>query len=327
MKNWMHSALVGVLLLGAAQGRGQNLVPNGSFEDFIACPDELGDIGQVQGWVPFSGTPDYYNACSDTAVSDVPGNAFGVQPASDGNAYVGCCTFIEDVPYRECIQAQLLAPLMVGQPVFISMALSPGGFGLYEANSVQLGATGIGVRFANQPSGWGLFITDQAALHMSTILLDTSQWVTIGGSYVPDSAYTWVQIGNFFSDASTSTAMLDPDALTPGAYAFIDNVCVSSVEGTCMVPDGLPAGHLLNNNPIARVFGNKLVITSIGGGTRWRTWIFDAFGRECMAEVQAAEADGQLTIGLADLAPGNYTVRLRETNGRLLSARFIITQP
>lgn len=306
---------------------GQNLVPNGSFEDYIACPDELGDIGQVQGWIPFSGTPDYYNACSDTAVSDVPGNAFGVQPASDGNAYVGCYTFIEDTPYRECVQAQLLAPLVVGQPVIISMALSPGGFGLYEANSVQLGANGIGIRFANQPSGWGLLITDQAAFHISAILLDTSQWVTIGGSYVPDSAYTWIQIGNFFSDASTSTAMMDPDALTPGAYAFIDNVCVSSVEGVCLVPDGSPAEHLSTNNLRARVFGNDLVLSPIGSGTRWRARLFDVSGRECMAEAQVAEADGHLTIGLADLAPGNYTVRLREANGRLLSARFIITQP
>jgi hypothetical protein len=47
----------------------QNLVPNGSFEQYDTCPTNVNgtSLQYANSWVnPNAGTPDYYNACDGT---------------------------------------------------------------------------------------------------------------------------------------------------------------------------------------------------------------------------------------------------------------------
>ena len=59
-----------LLLLSILTGQfafAQNLVPNPSFENYSACPENISEIDFALPWTSTTGaTPDYYNSCSTT---------------------------------------------------------------------------------------------------------------------------------------------------------------------------------------------------------------------------------------------------------------------
>ena len=109
---------------------GQNLVPNASFEDTVACPisyshhlpTEYNAVINAPPWfIPTWGTSDYFNQCNDSIVS-VPLNFRGYQPAKTGFAYMGIFTALGY--YREYISAPLLTSLQAGTVYYASMFVS-----------------------------------------------------------------------------------------------------------------------------------------------------------------------------------------------------------
>ena len=96
-----------------------NLVPNPSFEDTVSCPNAGGQLNQTLYWFnPTSGSPDYYNLCSNGM--GVPLNGAGFQYALSGKAYVGvyvAARMILNGPLegREYIQAALTDTLIHGK--------------------------------------------------------------------------------------------------------------------------------------------------------------------------------------------------------------------
>ena len=82
----------------------QNLVPNGSFENFTQCPQNSNLIYFATGWfqpnkypgglsVNQSSESDYYNVCDTSLNVSVPKNWMGYQYAKTGNAFVGITTY------------------------------------------------------------------------------------------------------------------------------------------------------------------------------------------------------------------------------------------
>lgn len=87
--------LYSILLLSGFLRSQENLVPNGSFEEFWQCPvgNDLND-GQFERckywWKPTtSGTADYFNECHTGGIVGVPNNFWGYQEAFHGKGYVG----------------------------------------------------------------------------------------------------------------------------------------------------------------------------------------------------------------------------------------------
>lgn len=83
------------ILICCQHGLSQNLVQNGSFEEFTDCP--LGGFKKakeslgIPDWFGLAfGTPDYYNSCAgSSAPFGVPNNWRGYQSAYHGDAYLG----------------------------------------------------------------------------------------------------------------------------------------------------------------------------------------------------------------------------------------------
>src|SRR5436189_139332 len=75
-------------LLLSTSASAQNLVPNPSFEDTVACPTTVDQVYKATGWHSYRPSPDYFNTCADSAsLFSVPYNAFGYQYPRTGNAY------------------------------------------------------------------------------------------------------------------------------------------------------------------------------------------------------------------------------------------------
>ena len=218
-----------------------NLVPNPSFETFTNCPTTLSMIGNATGWSSYRGSPDYYNACNTSSNSlGVPNNLAGYQNAQDGEAFAGLVAYSTGGLAREYMGAQLVQTLSIGQTYFVSFYVS-----LAEYNSLTsqyLPCNKIGTRFSTVPFQGSDFpypgpnaspINNFAHVITNTIISDTLNWTKIQGSFVADSAYKYIAIGNFFDDANTDT-IYRPNGIR--SYFFIDNICVSTSSTSCLPP-------------------------------------------------------------------------------------------
>ena len=194
----LSSFLLGVALpLGA-----QNLVPNASFEIFTQCPTSLGQIDYALGWYyPFMTSPDYFNACASLAdQTGVPQNSAGYQTPLSGLGYAGLITYLDasvapESNFRKEVMAiELATPLQPGVITSLSFAISPTGDGDQLGNRARLTTQGIGLRFS-MVADYDPFagLPNEAALYLSTIPWDTVAWLTVAGSFTPDSAYEYLK--------------------------------------------------------------------------------------------------------------------------------------
>jgi hypothetical protein len=107
-------------------GLGQNLVLNGSFEQFNTCPDQLpSNMSACYSWQnPNISSPDYFHACAPLGSGfSTPYNAVGWQQAKDSAAYVGIFCFDKNNPdTREYVTGQLTSPLVANIKYSVSLA-------------------------------------------------------------------------------------------------------------------------------------------------------------------------------------------------------------
>ncbi|MBP7513886.1 MAG: T9SS type A sorting domain-containing protein [Flavobacteriales bacterium] len=220
----------------------QNLVPNGDFEEFSICPELPNQIDRATGWFRETGTPDYFNRCAGNSGMGMPNGYFGYQDALFGDGYLGLAVYyavgVAPVPKaaEEVAAIQLSQPLQVGVPVQISFWTALGGDGALVAARMRLSVPGIGIRFSTVPNYDSLLDTDPAPpLYLVGAMTDSVSWVQVCGTFVPDSAYTYVMVGNFIPDSLIEPTVVFPQNDNDIAYVFVDNVSVSSTGSPCGV--------------------------------------------------------------------------------------------
>jgi len=285
--------------------KGQNLVPNPSFEIYDTCPSGVGDnltdeVRRAIGWSSFRNSPDYFNACADSAsYVSVPNNGFGYQPAYDGNAYCGFQTFFT-TNYREIIGCQLSSPLIIGTKYYVSFKLARA----YKALPFGVGGASnkIGARFStisyNEFTNPTL-INNFAHVYTDSIITDTLNWVNIQGSIIADSSYQYLGIGNFFDDNHT-------DTIQGRCYYWVDMVCVSTDSLTCIGSgEGIPES---NNNPPNNIFPNPAFSTITIKGKGITTYIISNTLGQVIKE---GKLNGdETTIAVSALPNGIYILAL-----------------
>lgn len=288
----MKRTLTYVLVVFAVVLQAQNLVLNPSFEEYSTCPESPGQADYALGWQKFRLTPDYFNVCNANDYCDVPSNAFGYQLPHTGDSYAGLLTYDQATPNtREYLGIALLEPLTIGIPVNVSFWISPGGWGWYQVQRFKYSADGIGLFFTTTPwSGTSGPIPNSSAVHLETPQTDTLNWVFVSGTYIPDSSYQYVVIGNCFSDSLTHLVVQDGVAPFNGAYSFIDDICVSTndeciwagQEGVTRI--GAEELTLLQPNP----FSTTIEVKSYDSDRLMSIQVHDALGNlECTRKVDS----------------------------------------
>ncbi len=198
-----------------------NLVVNPSFENYTACPDNTGgDVYKATGWDTCHQSADYFNICATFNYFEIPRNTLGFQNAAYGNAYCGFITYDASTFYRECIIGSLSAPLLVSQKYFVSFKVSC-------ADSIFIcgySTNKLGVRMSTVPQS-NVPINNFAHFYSNIVVTDTSGWTRISGSFLADSAYQYIILGNFFDDSNTTTTNFQSGNI---GYYYIDEVCLST---------------------------------------------------------------------------------------------------
>lgn len=117
-----------------------NLVPNGSFEEYDTCPDNLSQISYAKYWFsPNLSTPDYFNSCSISNASSVPTNDLGFQIAEVGNGYAGIVIYETQTisGYQEYIEVKLNIPLDYMKKYNLSFYFSVANNSYYSTNLIS----------------------------------------------------------------------------------------------------------------------------------------------------------------------------------------------
>ena len=249
----------------------QNLVPNPGFEDTDSCTFGLG-LGALHNWYSAYGTPDHHQSCLPYgSANGLPLNIFTYQEPFEGNSCAGICTYDghTGTEYREWLMAPLLDTLVPGQTYYCSFRTNAAfaGNGVNPQN--WLASDHLGMFFTTYDRQWIWGDPQPAALNEAhilhpQILSDTAGWTLVSGSFVADSAYTYLMVGNFFSNALIDT--LHFTAVVPewGRYSYVllDGVCVSPNSYACELYDaveemGGPAPYVYPNPATnALVIGN-----------------------------------------------------------------------
>ncbi len=241
----MKHALLFFFSLCCSCGMAQNLVPNPSFEEYTECPTGWASFA-VQNWFRTNGTPDYYNSCSNNGCfgGGIPCNQTGFQYAKDGNAYVGLATYQTGVlDSREFVGIELISPLEQGKRYIASMYVSLATFEFNgEPPLIACASNNIGFRFADvigdNGSGANLIpVNNIAQVYCDTVISDTLNWIRVSGSFIADSSYRYLLIGNHFDDAHTEVNCLSAQQYV-SAYYYIDAVSVST-DSTVGISDML----------------------------------------------------------------------------------------
>ena len=213
----------------------QNLIKNPSFEQYINCPQRLGNFDDdVKLWsTPTEGSTDYFNGCS--TVMGTPENFNGSQPADFGTGYAGLYLFAPD-DYREYLQAELREPLKKGINYQVTFFVS-----LAERSDYAIKE--FGVLFANHKlqvpikkvlSKKKLYQQKEndynyMEIGYTNFYSDTSDWLQVNTQFIAKGTERYLIMGNFKNNARTRLFKTKRNA-KQGAYYYVDMVSVKTVE-------------------------------------------------------------------------------------------------
>jgi hypothetical protein len=221
-----------------------NLIPNPSFEDTVSCPSNVSGINgdqiyNLMSWFPANNSPDYFNSCANynqfTNQASVPINGFGYQSAFNGNGYVGLFTFwnAPNSNYKEHLGVQLIQPLTVNNQYYFSAHVAT-GFG--SPQTIYTFSNNLGIKLSTvhyEAQTNPLIISNTSTAKYDSIIIDTLNWTLIQFSFIADSAYMYLYIGNFYDYLLTDTVRFQGTNGGKGSYYYIDNVCLSDASNFC----------------------------------------------------------------------------------------------
>ncbi len=204
----------------------QNLISNGDFEQYIACPTNQGQMSNVYYWGNAGGTPDYMNSCSSNWLVDVPNNVNGFQNARSGNGYIGIVVYAsQSTNVREYVATELyFGNLVAGKKYCFTCYVSPSGGAKYSID-----ALGVFLSPSAMGASCSFCLIDTPAYFVNTtVITDTTNWVKVSGVFTATGSERYLILGNFNTDSATATSIINPQGY-PGTYFYIDDVSLYEI--------------------------------------------------------------------------------------------------
>jgi hypothetical protein len=315
-----------------------NLVYNGGFETYTTCPTMYNTgspdvISYALGWYSSNYNPDYYNACaSQTTGVSVPKNNSGYQIPFDGQAYCGFAVYSNVSSGRESLSSQLSTPLIIGKKYFVSLRVNLIDAATYAAWGIDK----LGVLFSTQKYDLSkpTPIKNYAQVYTNTIITDSVNWTLIKGTFVADSAFSYINVSNFFDLAHTDTSNCNPNAnhtLVANGSAFsyylVDDIRVSTDSLFGLGYVGVK--ELSDKNLEFRVSPNPnngiVILEAISKDFNWENVeieIMNTFGEEVQKEKLK---DQKQEINLGGLQSGIYILQLIQ-RGKIIFCKKIVKE-
>ena len=331
--------------------KGQNLVPNYSFEQLIHCSVSWGSFnGYVTDWTGQDGGGGlsyFTRQCPGDSVNggSVPYNYYhGFQYAHTGVSYAGIVTFITSsitdttFPYgktssinqRSYIEAMLTTSLKTGVTYYVS-------FFVNLQNSCDYACSDIGAYFSDSALSFNgnsvkSYLTPQVTNDpKKKELTDTMNWMKVSGSFIASGGEKYIIIGNFKNDSLSSIKYLGQVSTnTTESWYYVDDVIVSPDSAYA---DSLETVSVQNiNNPKEEVIvfpnpSNGLFNIEIRNGELGinnTVEVYNMLGEKIYD--QLIMDSGLLTIDLKGQPEGLYLYRVLSEKGELIGSGKLIIQ-
>ena len=232
-----------VLLIFALPVSGQNLIPNGSFEKSRNLPIKSNPVNNFfaegkSGNKAFVRNLNYWfsanKATPDLRVLDATYERTCSEKYPDcdishsGIYCLGLVTYMKGnktKEYREYIEIKLSKPLKPKVKTYLE-------FWLCRERQAELISNNIGCYFSKNKISANILtpILTTPQFNIDTIINESgAQWVKIEGSIIPDEAYSFMTMGNFFDNENTQLAKTGAPPSNyshTSAYYLIDDIKV-----------------------------------------------------------------------------------------------------
>lgn len=296
----------------------QNLVLNPSFETVNTnCSGILGaGYVNLNNWynpdaTDSCSTPDWFATCLNSFFpTHAPNSGMGNQAPRTGLAYAGA--ILKDGTlsnYREYIEGELSTPLTAGQTYCVTFYVSLADKSLFSCNRLGVYFSNTKKQFSSNycNANYGILnVTPQLQASTSSQINDKTNWVQYQWNYVATGGESFFTIGNFFTDANTTTATMSGTSLF--AYYFFDDVSVT--PGVCQ--SCALVGTIASTNATCHgaATGSATVSVTGGSGSQTYQWL----------------PSGGTGASASNLAAGTYTVNITD-GGCSASQTVTITEP
>ncbi len=210
-----------------------NLVPNGSFEDTISCPNTTGGLSNCKYWYdPNLCSSDYFNSCAPifTDVS-IPQNFAGFQNPRTGDAYGGFYVFVPfyTSSYREAIAVELNEVLKKDFVYCVKFYISLADSMYYAVNRISLAFTTT--KYLDTTCNLDMINLTPQINSNGNYLTNKIEWLEISSTYKATGNERFVIISNFQNNSNLDTLFLNnggqKNVNTIASYYYIDDVSIT----------------------------------------------------------------------------------------------------
>ena len=290
-----------------------NLVPNGSFEDTVACPWTDGQINYAVGWFkPTPASSDLIHSCNFA----VPQNFFGYQNAKTGNAYAGFYTYhplwSPDSSYREYICVKLTDSLVAGKKYDVEFYVSRSDSSHY--------ATILGAYLSSDSltSNSATNLPYIPQLEEASVIIEKSLWVKLSYKYTATGGEKYLTIGNFRDDFLSDTVNTNDGGLSgpdySAAYYFIDDIAITE-DTTVGISDLMISRIFIFPNPTNGVI-------NIESKTAFKECVLINIITQQQGVVKVNSSN---EIDISDNPPGMYLLSL-VFNSQTITQKIVLTR-
>ena len=146
-------------------------------------------------------------------------------------------------------------------------------------------------------------------MRTTSIITDSVGWTLVSGSFIADAPYSFLYLGNFFSDPNTQYVVVDPSAPDQYSYYYYDDVCLSPLPGSC--PIAISVAEQTRNDMVKAWImqnSNSIQVGPLIPSTTYQYELFDLRGSLLSSGVLS-------TSGVIPLLGSNELVVLRVWDG------------
>jgi hypothetical protein len=302
----MKTLFIVVLISISFVADAQNLIPNGSFENYTGCPSTLNQLDSCIFWNnPTWQSPDYFNACSAGAAL----STFGYQQTHSGTAYAGIILGHPGSHVREYLETSLTTPLIAGECYHFEMYANQAHWN-YTSDNLMVYFSDTLIEMA---TGQPLPFIPQI-VNTPGNLLDTMNWSIISGEYLAVGGESYLIIGNF-NDTANATYTLVGNAMgVYSCYAYIDDV---KLEHT--VCSSLSDIEQYNVNLFPNPASEFLTI-EVQLPTNNKIQLCDITGKSILSKDFVHHA----TLDISAISPGIYLYHILNSTGFMKTGKILI---
>ncbi len=223
-----------------------NFVLNPDFERYDTCPFSGGQVTFCKFWQnaisnTYSLGIEYFNSCAmGNPYTNCPINGAFYQPPRTKNGRVGGGMYYDKTPppppypipfnNRDYLQNILIKSLEIGKTYCVSFWVNLTEASGYATNKIGAYLDDGSINSAVDSAGKEI-TSVIPQIYTDSIIKDTMYWTKIEGSFVANGTETYITIGNFFTNAATTTVVTNYWFTYPQySYYLIDDVSVIPID-------------------------------------------------------------------------------------------------